>query len=437
MGCSRNAALTEAKEKLGTAEKSRFFVLSSIHKLQFFDDSLFPAGTIGLPSEINRVQQETDLYLIGGSVYSFSPSKKSIRFLFESEKKTDEIIYGDFNKIIMLDNSVIIKDSYGQSNILKTDAPLTGMWKNPYHNYVYVQDSTGYIYSLDYDHSVLKRRIYSSPVKNLFFYKKGTRLFISTEKSFMLLDYETLNLLFEEKKTYNAFCECSGLSRLYMLNNEALSIDMLNSITFRNEGKINISSPAVDMSCNEDSMLALLMQDGKRLYVFKSKKMIKDTVFTFPAQRILGFFDKDIILISDTIIYHYNLSNGIMSILCSQKDVIEMNMFHIEGDAPVENIYVEPGNKTEKNVTGNKKGTVYSVQIFSLDNEPAAKTLVAVNKKKIGIDDVFIKSADVGGKTFFRVYAGKFDTKAEAETFKKTLLTKGFADDILIMRLEL
>lgn len=427
--CSKNAG--PAGEEAKKEHVSRMFTVTFENHMEFFDDSMFPAGSIDLPVSVNTVQQDIDLYLIGKRIYSFSPAKRSIRYLLDEEPNASDIIYGDYSRIMLFGNSLILKDAYRQENLLKTDVPLTGMWKNPFHNYVYVQDSSGYLYSIDYEHSILKRRVYTGHIDMLDFYKKGSRLFVSTDESYILLDYETLNVLFEDKKVYNRFAECHGINRIFMLNNSGLSIDLLNSVSFKNEGSINLSSPAMDMVSNGDSLLAIITDNGKRLSVFRSKKLIKDTTTTDIMNNILAFSDDDMLIKSDTILYHYNVSNGTVSILTSGKHLIGVSVFSSE-EPDIDDIFVEHADMEEDNMLPE---TFYSVQIYSVDNKSGAQGLVTDNARKLKSEDVFFKEAVVSGKTYYRVYAGVFTDRADADKYRESLITKGYSDDILVIKL--
>lgn len=63
----------------------------------------------------------------------------------------------------------------------------------------------------------------------------------------------------------------------------------------------------------------------------------------------------------------------------------------------------------------------YSVQVAAYPYEEMAK--VATAKVDAGGKDVFYKSAVVDGKTWYRLYVGKFDKYTDAEAFKKSLET--------------
>lgn len=427
--CSKSAgpAGEEAKEE----HISRMFTVTFEDHMEFFDDSMFPAGNTDLPAQVNSIQRDNDLYLVGKRIYSFSPAKRSIRYLLDAEPNASDIIYGDYSRIMLFGNSLILKDAYRQENLLKTDVPLMGMWKNPFHNYVYVQDSSGYLYSVDYEHSILKRRVYTGHIDMLDFYKKGSRLFVSTDESYILLDYETLNVLFENKKHYDDFAECQGINRIFMLDNDGLCIDMLNSVSFRNEGRINISSPAADMTCNGDSMLAIISGNGTRLSVFRSKKLVKDTVTADTLNNILAFSDVDLLIKSDTILYHYNVLSGVMSILTSGRNIIGVSIFSSE-EPDVEDIFVEHIDTEKDNLLPE---TFYSVQIYSVDNKSGAQGLVTDNARKLKSEDVFFKEAVVSGKTYYRVYAGIFTDRADADKYRESLVSKGYSDDILVIKL--
>lgn len=63
----------------------------------------------------------------------------------------------------------------------------------------------------------------------------------------------------------------------------------------------------------------------------------------------------------------------------------------------------------------------YSVQVAAYPYEEMAK--VATAKVDAGGKDVFYKSAVVDGKTWYRLYVGKFEKYTDAEAFKKSLET--------------
>lgn len=87
-------------------------------------------------------------------------------------------------------------------------------------------------------------------------------------------------------------------------------------------------------------------------------------------------------------------------------------------ETPASSAATAPVTSTTTEPAGKK---TYSVQVAAYPYEEMAK--VATAKVDAGGKDVFYKSAVVDGKTWYRLYVGKFEKYTDAEAFKKSLET--------------
>ncbi len=422
--CNTNEKSINIKETSDISLQYKYIFLYS-NKLLLLNDSLDLLDSFLLNDTIRNFYNRDNIYITGKKYYIIS--KNNFQIIQKDNELEENIPINEEKNIFVLNNEVLIKTKYKQNSLIKIDTTISKVWMNPLHNYIYILDSKDYLYSINFEENILKRKIFIGKIRKLQFEKLGTRVYIITNNSFIILDYETLNIIYEQKGIFNKFSENNKYNQLYLLRKEH-SIDIISSINYNLLKSINRKNIKSIIS-NNDS-LTVILYEKSNLDIF-SNKNIFITSLSFSPDSIVFFHDKYLGLsYKDTLLLFNVLTKHICKKLPGKNF---LHIFPILIDSINKNYTTFLINKNQKKINLIEKKEIehfYTVQIYSFADMFSAQKAVEKEQKKNPDIKFFIKKYKKGKEKIFRVYAGRFESKKNANNFRKILISKGYKNDI-------
>lgn len=433
-GCSSETV--SIKEESLNIEKGReryAYIFITPTSIKVLDDSLREHSLLNINDTIFEAQIDNNIYLRGRDIYRFSLDNFTITKISNIPEGISDVIFTETGPVFLFDHEIVMKNEYSQSVLLKSDNKLISLWKNPYHPYVYALDSLGFLYSIDYKRRILKKKIFAGDVRSMDFYKLGTRIYLLTMETFLLLDYETLNIIYEKKQYLTDVAETPSSGFMYLVDNANKRIDVVSSINYTETGAISLLDTIVDIASNRDSSVCIIEANSDELKCYKANRRTGVMNMNFEPDSIFHYNDNIVFIHANDSVYYGTEGSGKFISLLSSDSILAMFTFRIRDSLPSAIEEEEPEEydifKEEKLIRDN---TYYSIQIRSFRDIDKAKKAAGEDRKKIINQPVFIKKAIIETVPYYRVYAGKFSSKNDAENLKELLIKIGYSRDILI-----
>lgn len=428
VSCSRENAIivTESGTEDTLSEGINAYAVVMENSMIVLDDSLGEMITIPLEDSITSVSFNKHLFLTGSMYHEINLSNFSITSspVMSESKKTVFIPDG---KILMLKNSLLMSTKFSQATLLKSESPLIDVYVNPYHKYVYVLDSLGYLYSIDYENRILKKKTYAGAVKSIGFFRYGSRLYINTDKDFSVCDFETINIIYKRTSPLIAYTE-TPKNNVSVLVTGPRTITLLNNINYSETGNIGFHDSICGMISNDDSLYSIADSRG-RLFVFsEAKELLR---MDLNINEFLDFTGNVLVASTPALTMIYIDRDSIYTV-DSLVDPLFARTFNAPDSVPSQYTKADKTRFIEEIEKETSKHTFYTVQLHSFTDLDHAKQSAYSDRDKILKNDVFVKKATVKKKDYYRVYAGKFSTREEADNFREYLLNIGFTSDIFV-----
>ncbi|MFO8062043.1 MAG: SPOR domain-containing protein [bacterium] len=433
-GCSSETVSTPEENLNVEKGKERYaYIFITPTSIKVLNDSLKEHSLLNISDTIFEAQIDNNIYLRGRDIYKFSLDNFTITKMGNIPEGISDVAFTETGSIFLFDHEIVMKNEYSQAVLLKSDNKLVSLWKNPYHPYVYALDSLGYLYSIDYNRRILKKKIFAGNVRSIDFYKLGTRIYVLTPKTFLLLDYETLNIIYEKKQYLTDVAETPSSGFMYLIDNKNKKIDVVSSINYSDAGAISLLDTVIDIASNRDSSVCIIEADNDKLKCYKANKRTGVIKMNFEPDSIFHYNDTIVFLHANDSVYYGSEGSRTFTSLLSSDSILAMFSFRIRDSLPSAIEESEPEEydlfKEEEVIRDN---TYYSIQIRSFRDIDAAKKAADEDRQKIINHSVFIKKAIIETVPYYRVYAGKFASKKDAENLKELLIKIGYSRDILI-----
>ncbi len=427
--CSKpnTVTITEKPKDTLLLEQKAFTIITE-KGINIINDSLYQEVFIPFDEPVKYCQLNRNLFLYGKYYYEFNTTSFVLNKIGEIPV-AEHIVFIPEGRIVLLKNSVIMNSKYNQFTLLSNEMSLVNIWINPFHKYVYTLDSLGYLYSVDYERRILRKKIFTGPIKMMNFFRYGSRIYLNLDNSFLICDFETLNIIYKKNASVINFTEIP-LKNMAIIQTLPNAIEGISSIDYKTVFHLSFNDTIDDIKTNGDSLFLLLSNKGE-ISLFSGNKKIRQLETTSPVSKILLFNDNYIIY-QNKQLYAYDVFTDTIILLSETPDALYAFAFDAPDSIP-KNIktqsrinYIE---EIEKEI---KKKTYYSVQLHSFTNITSAKNSMKKDKDAIMKQSVFIKKAIVKKKDYYRVYAGKFDSREDADALKELLLKMGYTKDIFV-----
>ncbi len=427
--CNKPAKIIPIEETQDTLliEQKAFTIISE-KGINILNDSLYQEVFIPFDEPVKYCQLNKNLFLYGKYYYEFNTASfvlNKIGVIPDAE----HIVFIPEGRIILLKNSVIMNSRYNQYTLLSNEMSLVNIWINPFHKYVYALDSLGYLYSVDYERRILRKKIFTGAIKKINFFRYGSRMYLNLDNSFLICDFETLNIIYKKNTSVINFTEIP-LKNLAIIQSLSNAIEGISSIDYKTVFQLSFSDTINDIKSNGDSLFLLLSNKGE-VSLFSGNKKIKQLETVSPVSSILLFDDNHLIYQNEHI-YAYDMLTDTTVLLSKKANALYAFAFEAPDSIPKNIKTQDKINYIEEIEKEIKKRTYYSVQLHSFTNITSAKNSMKKDKDAIMKQSVFIKKAIVKKKDYYRVYAGKFNSREEADALRELLLKMGYTNDIFV-----
>lgn len=428
LSCSSEQAIEtiESGTEDTLTDGARSYAVVLTDRVVILDDSLNEMLFIPVDDSIDDVSFNRHLFLRGMMSHEINLSNFSITSsqIMSESRKTAFIPDG---KIILLKNALLMNTNFSQATLLKSETPLMDVYVNPYHKYVYVLDSLGYLYAIDYESRILKKKTYAGNVSNIGFFRYGSRLYINTDKDFSVCDFETLSIIYKRSSPLIAFTETPG-NNISVLVTGYHTITLLNNVSYTETGSIGFRDSIRSIISNDDSLYSVLDSRG-RVFIFNKAREIKRMELNISA--FLNFRGNVLMASAPHLIMIYIDSDSVHAIESVVNPLFGVT-FTAPDSVPKQYTQADKTRFIEEIEKETLKHTFYTVQLHSFTDLAHARQSASEDRTKILKNDVFLKKATVKKKEYYRVYAGKFSTREEAENLREYLLNIGFTSDIFV-----
>ena len=419
-----------AVDKTGTedtlTEGQKALAVVCFNGITILNDSMKEMMFIPVEDSIHSVSFNRHIFMQGKSTFEINLRNFELSDLGIIPESRD-VAFIPEGRILLLKNAVIMNTKYSQSTLLKSEVPLTKIYTNPYHKYVYALDSLGYLYSIDYETRILKKKSFTGDIQNIGFHRFGSRIYINTYNNFMICDFETLNIIYKNNNSMLAYTETP-------LNNAAVlqinSRNILNSVNYKEIAHINFQDSICDIIANSDSLFALSDAMGK-IFIYSGRKKLRTYDLKSSNIQMLSF-DNNIIMINDSILKMVFSDRDSIINIDSIIDPVYSLLFTAPDSMPEQFVVADKSTFIEEVEKEIKKNTYYTVQLHSFTDITSAKNAESSAKDKIQKNIVFVKKAVVKNSEYYRVYAGKFTNREEAENLRELLIKIGYTSDIFV-----
>jgi len=335
--------------------------------------------------------------------------------------------------------NVVFREKNKQFILFSSSNPLKEIWRNPSHDYLYVSDSLGYIYALDFEKRILRKRLYAGEIKDFTFGNTGSRIFIVSKKSLLVLDYETLNIIYEVKGEFSAVYPFNRSDVFYLLNADSTSLQTISSRKYKNLKSFKVGKDFKSILSDGDSLLLLFNESkGEAGIFFNGRKVLHFRNDSIAGFEPVVFHENILFLSSDSTIAKYDLQNRnvkktiikncspifVYPFLKSRSSLKIQPVSEIKKKDTVENKIVEPS------------GPFYSVQLMSFKDKKSAESYIEKMKREYSGAKVFSLDTIIKDINYTRVYIGRYATKDEAKGLAETLKLRSGYKDLIIRKLE-
>jgi len=371
---------------------------------------------------------EKTLYILSSSLYSVNLSNLQIsnRGQIINLPSSDRVISNRQGVIFISGENLVFKDKSKEQYLLSCDSPIKNMWENPYHNYIYCIDSLGFLYAIDLQTKTLKRRFFIGRLNSFSFMKYGTRILAVTDKSFLVLDYETLNIIFERKDFFTEAISFETNDLMFLYSGIDKKCWIYSNIDYKKIKDFITNENDLSLFTSDDSLILLFSKLKKTMTLFnREKKIAKKTVKMEGDLSMLLFEGEKVYLKNDSFVFVYDMKNDSSKKIGHFPKLLAMKPFLLEKKI----IATAVDTSAEK-----KKTEIYSIQVYALSNKDYAGEMADQLKDKLQTGNVFVSDTVFAGKTVFRVFIGKFESKEEADLLREELVRKGFGRDIMVKR---
>lgn len=337
--------------------------------------------------------------------------------------------------------SIVFNEKSRQFILFSSADPLTEVWRNPAHNYIYASDSLGYLYAIDFEKRILRKRLYAGRIKQLCFGNNGSRIFIVSDKSLLVLDFETLNIIYEAKGEYAAVYPFNRGNVFYLLSEDSSSIDIISSRKYKSIKRMKISSGCSSIVTDRDSLLFFFDSGSGIGYVMENgKKRNSIRLSSLSGMTPLLFHSGRVFFASDTSLARYDIKNDSIAAVSTGKKRPLFVYPYAKKVQQKSNQTQEAAKKTEDSIE--KQGPAktsdevfFTVQMMSFKDKSGAEAYRDKLKKEYSGAAVFLEDTEINGTEYTRVCIGKFKTKAEAENLAETLKRRGGYKDLIIKKI--
>ncbi|PIP14071.1 MAG: hypothetical protein COX48_02455 [bacterium (Candidatus Stahlbacteria) CG23_combo_of_CG06-09_8_20_14_all_34_7] len=419
----------KTEEKKTELNKLKYTIFVSSDGFSIYDEKFEAVKKNNFPETIiSSSIFEKNLYIMGENLYSVNISNLQTSLIdrIDSKLTNNKLIANRQGVIFISGNNLVFKERSKEQNFLSGDSPITNIWENPYHSYIYCYDSLGYLYVINFQTKTLRRRFFIGKIKSLNFAKFGTRILAVTDKSFLVLDYETLNIIFEKKDFFTDALSLETKDLMFLYSGINRKCWIYSNIDYKRKKDFTTNENDINLYTANDSLMLLFSKEKKTLTLFnRDNKISKKTVKINGILDILYFDGEYAYLKSDSLVFVYALKTDSLKRVGYFPKLLSMHSLTVEKAINVVNA---------DTVKVSKNREVFSIQIYALSNKEYAYKMVEQMKTKIQNENVFVLDTILAGKTIFRVFAGKFESKEGADIFRDDLVKRGFGRDILVKR---
>ncbi|MGE3062568.1 MAG: SPOR domain-containing protein [bacterium] len=430
-GSEKKGGTAPPSEKREEAKNSKYSIIVSSDGYSLLDSSL---EVVKRESAIETITASTllekRLYLLSSNlkiVNAFTLQTVSSSKIFTAPSKP-KIIANRQGAIFISGSDLVFKDKNKEHFLLSIDSPILQMYENPYHSYIYCTDSLGFLYAIDFVSRTLKRRFFIGKVNSFTFAKYGTRILAVTDKSFLVLDYETLNIIFEKKDFFTTALSFETGELMFLYSGMDKKCWIYSNIDYKKRSDFTTDESDISLFTADDSLMLLFSREKKTLTLFnKDRKVSKKRIKLEGELSLLEFNSDRVLLKNDSLVFSYNMKND------SIKKVGYYPHF-----ISVHSVLADAENEVSKEpVKEDVSRYVYSIQIYALSNSKYAEKITEEVKTKTGIADVFVSDTTIAGKVVYRVFAGKFNEREDSDLLREQLIRMGYGRDILVKRIKI
>jgi len=439
-GCTRES-IKEKKEKEEekTDTLKYAYIIVSDKGYCIADENLVMEKDVRLNDSIFSIRLNDDeISLVGKNIYEIS--MKTGNIINNGQNEMDSFFAAMKNGYAeIVGKNVVFREKNKQFILFSSSNPLKEIWRNPSHDYLYVSDSLGYIYALDFEKRILRKRLYTGQIKDFTFGNIGSRIFIVSKKSLLVLDYETLNIIYEVKGEFSAVYPFNRSDVFYLLNGDSTSLQTISSRKYKNLKSFKIGKEFKSILSDKDSLLLLFNESkGEGSVFFNGRK-----VLNFENDSLLGlvpvvFHESALFLSSNSTIARYDIKNRSFKKTtiknCSPYFVYPF----LKKRSSIKTQYVAEIKK--KDTIENKiivaSGPFYSIQLMSFKDKTSSESYIEKMKREYSGAKVFSLDTVIKGENYTRVYIGRYATKDEAKGLAETLKLRSGYKDLIIRKFE-
>ncbi|MDD3803993.1 MAG: SPOR domain-containing protein [bacterium] len=428
--CSQKSPVESEPKRAEESKKKSYSIIVSSDGYSVLNDNFEVVGKNVFPDTVlSSVLFEDKLYLLSSVIRIVNMNTMQVsQSMAPGNKPTRNILIANRQGVIYISGTnLVFKDKTKEQFLLSGDSPITDVRENPYHSYVYCTDSMGFMYAIDLETKTLKRRFFIGRVKSFGFAKYGTRILAVTDKSFLVLDYETLNIIFEKKDFYSSALSLETSDLMFLYSGIDRKCWIYSNIDYKKKTDFTTDEKDITLHTADDSLMLLFSKERKTLTLFnREKKVFRKRIQLDGTLSFLDLRSDRALLMNDSLLFAVSLkSDSVRKINYYPKFVA---CHSLDSEDELKSKEEEVRQSTLKNV--------YSVQIYALSNVKYAQNMAEQVKTKTGTSDVFIADTTISGKVVFRVFAGKFAEREQADILREELIRKGYGRDILVKRIK-
>jgi len=358
-----------AEEKREDAKGYEYCVFVSSDSYSLLDCNLQSAGREEFPDTIKgSAVYEGRLFLLSSGVrtVSFSSPKNQTYSRCANPPTSGELIANRQGVIYISGQNLVFKDKTKEQFLLSCDSRIMDVYENPYHSYIYCTDSLGYLYAIDFETKTLKRRFFIGKIKSFSFAKYGTRVLAVTDKSFLVLDYETLNVIFEKRDFFTQALSYPTKDLMFLYSGIDRKCWIYSNIDYKKKTDFTTKENDILLETASDSLMLLFSKSQKTLTLFnREKKVSRRKVGADGDVSLLLFTPGMVVMKSDSLVFSYDIRSDSVKKAGYFRNLINAHSIVLEKEA---------GAREEKKREAQERA-VYSIQIYALSNEKYAQNM--------------------------------------------------------------
>lgn len=427
ISCNKKVFVEEKKDSKTEKTLDYYYLIVSDKDIEIYEKNMklekeYPFDfkikkVFGYGEKIYILSEEENLYLFNRNL--FSPE---FSFIFKEKPTIDDIAIISKGFYYISKNSFIFKDRNREVKVVSIDTSFLNLWKNPFHNFVYLLDENGFLYSIDIVRKILVRRLYIGNIRDLKFSKYGTRLIIAGENALYVLDYESLNIIDRKEDLFTNVMTFQTNPLFYLYSSYDGRLLVFDGLKYSQLERINVKDRNSILNTFQDSLLLICSSKGI-VDIFKKDKRLKElNLKNKPIENLLDVRDTKIFFKSSEGILIYDMLKDSIKSFKYPKSIKYFEIF-------LKDI------SSQNQITETGQNEYYTIQIFSLTNEVSLSGEIERLKERNPSDTIFVSDTIIMDKKIFRIFLGLYSTFDQAEIKRDELIKKGYGRDILIKKI--